>query len=189
MSFVQRMAILTSLVDYTGELGRNRLMRLVYLLQTLGQVPLGYRFQLCFRGVYAPQVLGDVSAAESWEALQEGYHEQGKSVGVYKIVLGNKAQNLLNSEREVVLRYDSDIRWVADEFRDYSDLEMEIIVLIVWIDREFVRQQREATLSDVVATAHNLRPHYDIRLIRELAKRMYQKSLLCAKNQESIVST
>ncbi len=65
-----RTAVLTSIVDRCpNPPGRTTLMKFAYILQTVRDVPLGYRFQLYNYGPYDEAVLTDIRQAVSSELL------------------------------------------------------------------------------------------------------------------------
>ncbi|MCS6918824.1 MAG: Panacea domain-containing protein [Fimbriimonadales bacterium] len=178
LNFVQRMAILTELVQRLGEVGRTSLMKLAYLLQTVKQVPLGYRFQFYLYGPYDPQVLSDVSVAEFWGALQEEYHAYGCDSYGYKIRPTEEASRLTEMEHETVQRYREAIEWAVQEFGNYNAAQMELIATLVWIDREFFWKSRKTTMRDLVQAVRNLKPHFSEREVEQIANNLHQKGIL-----------
>lgn len=183
LNFVQRMAILTELVQRLGEVGRTNLMKLAYLLQTVKQVPLGYRFQLYLYGPYDPQVLSDVSLAEVWGALQEEYYAYSLNAYGYKIRPAKGAADLVNEERETLDSYREAIEWAIREFGSYNALQMELIATLVWIDREFAQLGEPVALSHLVEVAHALKPHFSKRDIESMAQELQRKGVLLANRK------
>jgi len=186
LNFVQRMAILTELVQRLGETGRTNLMKLAYLLQTVKQVPLGYRFQLYLYGPYDPQVLSDVSLAEVWGTLQEEYCAYSPNAYGYKIRPAEGAADLVGSEREILDSYREAIEWAVQEFGGYSAPQMELIATLVWIDREFAHAGKPATLSRMVEIAHDLKPHFSAKEIEIMAKELRRRGILHAETQSNL---
>ena len=59
-----RIATLVAIAERRPGLGRTALMKICYLLQTLGDVPLGYHFTLYSYGPFDSDVLADLASAE-----------------------------------------------------------------------------------------------------------------------------
>jgi hypothetical protein len=60
-----RLRIMSELAKRSqGGMGRTTLMKLIYFLQTLKGLPLGYRFRLYTYGPFDPKVLDDLKMAE-----------------------------------------------------------------------------------------------------------------------------
>ena len=178
LNFVQRMAILTELVRQLGETRRIKLMKLVYLLQTLRHLPLGYRFQLYLYGPYDAQVLSDVGVAESWNALHEEYQAYGESAYGYKIRVAPDAQSLLDMESETLQKYREAIDWVVREFGNKSAAILELIATIVWIDRESARDKRTVRLQELAEAAHNLKSHFSLEAVLEEVRQLQRQGVL-----------
>ena len=178
LNFVQRMAILTELVRQLGETGRIKLMKLVYLLQTLRHLPLGYQFQLYLYGPYDAQVLSDVGVAESWNALQEEYQAYGENAYGYKIRVASNAQSLLEKESETLQKYREAIDWVVREFGNKSAAILELIATIVWIDREYARGNRLVRLQELAEAAHNLKSHFSLEVVLDEVQQLQSKDVL-----------
>ncbi len=76
-----RLALVTVLAEKMqergGGLGRTRLMKFAYLLQTVKNVPLGYNFTLYSYGPFDSSVLGDLSYASVLQAVNENAINNG----------------------------------------------------------------------------------------------------------------
>src|SRR6478609_3165670 len=69
----RRLSVLSSLVSSSpaGKLGRTAVVKLLYFLQELHEVPLGYDFRLYTFGPYDAEVLNDLATAKLLNALTE----------------------------------------------------------------------------------------------------------------------
>jgi hypothetical protein len=176
----ERVAVLTEIVRQTGEIGRTSLMKMVYLLQTVKKVPLGYDFELYLYGPYSAQVLDDLSIAVFWGALQEEYYSTRNGYG-YRITLGGSAKNPPQNEqirRSRTEPYKEAVRWVVEKFKNYTASEMEAVGTLVWIDRE-VRDNRETLSMDkLLDIAVEIKPNFPREGFQQLAEKLVEEGIL-----------
>ncbi len=77
-----RLGILTEMVERApSRLGRTAIMKLVYLLQTVKGVPLGYSFGLYIYGPYENDVLNDLGQGETMRAVRSSVVLHPKGYG------------------------------------------------------------------------------------------------------------
>jgi len=176
----ERVAVLTEIVRQTGEIGRTSLMKMVYLLQTVKKVPLGYDFELYLYGPYSAQVLDDLSIAVFWGALQEEYYSTRNGYG-YRITLGGSAKNPPQNKqirRSRTEPYKEAVRWVVEKFKNYTASEMEAVGTLVWIDRE-VRDNRETLSMDkLLDIAVEIKPNFPREGFQQLAEKLVEEGIL-----------
>lgn len=80
MELLDRMAIIVELAhrktEHQGRLGKTALMKLLYLLQEIYGVPIGYRFSLYTYGPYVSEVMSDIDYAEAVQAINVRYEPE-----------------------------------------------------------------------------------------------------------------
>jgi hypothetical protein len=155
-------------------------MKMVYLLQTVKKVPLGYDFELYLYGPYSAQVLDDLSIAVFWGALQEEYYSTRNGYG-YRITLGGSAKNPPQNKqirRSRTEPYKEAVRWVVEKFKNYTASEMEAVGTLVWIDRE-VRDNRETLSMDkLLDIAVEIKPNFPREGFQQLAEKLVEEGIL-----------
>src|SRR5450432_1407815 len=93
-----RLAMITELVSRApaGYVGRTALMKFCYLLQTVRQVPLGYRFTLYSYGPFDSEVLSDLGTAEAMHAVKSNVVSYPGGYG-YRIQKSERADATIGS--------------------------------------------------------------------------------------------
>src|SRR6266699_321011 len=93
-----KIAIITELVKQApGGLGRTGLMKCLFFLKILRNVPLSYNFRLYTYGPFDPDVLGDLQYAESLGAIRSMVLAYPRGYG-YQFKVGPDAAKI--EERE-----------------------------------------------------------------------------------------
>ena len=132
---IQRVALTAEIARRQPGIGRTAMMKYMYLLQVVREVPLGYRFQLYAYGPYDFSVLSTIGMAEHWGAIVESGASYDRG---YKqeIRQGNEAERLKPLAESFLDHYEKDISWVTDHFRNYTAAGMESVSTMVFADRE-----------------------------------------------------
>jgi hypothetical protein len=147
-------------------LGRTALMKLLYLLQEVEGVPLGYRFTLYSYGPYDRHVLNDLGFAESWDAIREEIIHFPKSYG-YKITPGKKAKSILKYAKSFLEQHEQALQRVVQTFGDFPSSDLELLSTLIYADREFYESKEELTEERLIEMVHSSKPYFSEEYIRE----------------------
>ncbi|MEJ1933447.1 hypothetical protein WDZ92_24875 [Nostoc sp. NIES-2111] len=159
-------AAITQLASKVGaeRLGRTSLMKLLYFLQEVREVPLGYHFTLYSYGPFDSDVLSDLGTAEALQAVETevvpfsgGYR--------YKIDAGPSAEFILKQKNEFLHRYSRDFDWVVDRFAAENPATLELLSTIVYADRE-EGAQADRSLEVLADRVHRVKPKFSEETIR-----------------------
>lgn len=174
-----RLATLTFLASAVPgqRLGRTAAMKLMYFLQVLHDVPLGYTFRLHTYGPFDPAVLDDIGTAKSLDAISEkmvtypvGYGYES-SPGPSAKEIQAKATDWLKENRPAL---DSAIK----EFGPWSASLLELGSTVVFVDREFLDQQGEATVEAIANRVREIKPHFSEATVLAKVNHFLSKGML-----------
>ena len=170
-----KLGLLTALVRQAPAqtLGRTALMKLLFLLTAVRDVPLGYRFQMYTYGPFDSEVLSDVDYAARLDALSVEIERYTNGYG-YIIQPGQAADTIMDRARPFLDAHQSDINWVVGSFASLSAVDLELLSTIVYVDRE----HRVSTLDDVISTVHEIKPRFDRTTIRQQAERLQEVGIV-----------
>ena len=141
--------------------GRTGLMKFAFLLQSVRNVPLGYRFRLYNYGPYDEQVLADANEATSTGLLESKLITYQRGYG-YEFSLGDSFEESKDVLATQSLAYDSDIGWVMEKFGHESASRLELISTIVFALCDKARRRDSDELRDRV---HEIKPHFSKEVI------------------------
>lgn len=172
-----RLATLGVLAQKAPELGRTACMKLCYFLQTLRDVPLGYRFTLYSYGPFDSSVLSDLSTAESLGGIQSrvvqfpcGYRHEIEPTG--------RTRSLIALAADFVEQYSEDIEWVVSTFASFRSADLELLSTIVYVDRESEEAEEVLTISGIIQKVHELKPNFKETYIAEKVSHLLKLGLL-----------
>jgi len=163
-----------------GRMGRTALMKWVYFLQVLRQVPLPYRFTLYSYGPFDKDVLCDLGVAENLGLVREEveYYPHG-----YGYLIQSKLDVPALAELDptgFLQTHEGQIAWVLGEFGRYSAAQLELAATIVYADRDSHADSRRETADALSHTVHEIKPHFDLGAISQEIEDLRGKGLLLA---------
>lgn len=183
-----RVAVLARLVRSAPgqKLGRTQLMKLLYFLQELRGVPLGYEFRLFTYGPFDSEVLSDLSSACGQDAVVEKTVLYTRGYG-YDITPGPAADDL----SRVLDEHWPDAARRADEvartFGDQGAAELELRSTILFIDRELSRSGPAPAGADLAARVRQVKPHFSQEtVLQRIAEMKARGWLTCSADGRQI---
>jgi hypothetical protein len=173
-----RLAIIAALAQrLAGGMGRTALMKLIYFLQTLKDVPLRYSFRVYTYGPFDPQVLEDLKVAEMMGAVRSTVFSYPGGYG-YEIRSGDHADQLTDRARDELAAYQRALDWAVDEFGSCSAIDLEIASTIVYIDRATAASNLHLSIMEIAARVAEIKPRLERARIEAEAQRLKDKGLL-----------
>lgn len=158
-----RMALISVLANLSPQkcLGRTAVMKLLYFLQTVRNVPLGYRFTLYSYGPFDSDVLADLENAETLGVVDSTVVPYSGGYG-YQIKVGAGARWLQNRSLRFLKKYERDVRWVVRKFGSLSTAQLELVSTVIFVDRELSENQEELSADAVAEIVKEIKPHFSI---------------------------
>ena len=184
----QRLALIPVLAEKHKDkyIGRTALMKYMYFLQTLRNVPLGYNFSLYTYGPFDPDVLFDLNVSVATQVCEANLEQYVGGYG-YKITPNANAENIKTENKEFLDKYEKDIDWLFEKFGEYRSADLELVSTIIYVDREFSEKRaKDANANKVlVDTIHGIKPHFSedkiIGFIEKLSNEGILLSIVQAK--------
>jgi uncharacterized protein len=176
-----RVALIPVLAEHSPhqKIGRTAVMKFMYFLQTLRNVPLGYRFTLYSYGPFDSNVLADLSIAESLRAVQSETVLYSGGYG-YEIRPAEKAKWLQKRAAKFIDEHKKDVRWVTERFGKLSSAQLELVGTIIYADREAAESNKAVHLDALARRVNEIKPHFSETEILNFAKDLAKDKLLRA---------
>jgi hypothetical protein len=185
-----RVAAIVTLVESSPSkvLGRTALVKLLYLLEELHGLSLGYDFRLYAYGPFDAGVLYDLGCAQSLKAVTVETVVNPLGYG-YEIRSAAEAELVKQNAADWVRQYRHLLEAVAQEFGSWSASDLELATTILYADREFAASSEAIGQADLVRRVHGVKPHFSEAIIqgmvRNLLARGYLRSLANASRAPS----
>ena len=165
---LQRLAIIEALVRQKPGAGRTAVMKWLFLLTALKQVPLRYNFRLHTYGPFDGSVLGDVEYAEAIGVVESMTTQYLGGYG-YSYKEGANAAWIADKTSEFSAAQRENVEWVLDRFGEWTAAELELASTLIYVDR---RLPEDRTRSELVKKVHDVKRHRSREAIVSIANRM-----------------
>jgi hypothetical protein len=177
----KRLALIPVLAESSKsrQIGRTALMKYLYFLQTLRNVPLGYRFTLYSYGPFDSDVLSDLSDAESLGVVESEPVLYLGGYG-YKIKSSTKSNWIKKRVSPFLKEHRTDIKWVSKTFGSLKSAELELVSTIIYVDREAAQKREKVSLAELSNRVHEVKPHFNKIRIQTFAQDLAGRKLLQA---------
>lgn len=164
-----RLALLTALVKQAPRqmLGQTALIKLVFLLTAVCDVPMGYRFRMYTYGPFDPEVISDVDYAARLDSLLVEIELYPKGYR-YLIKPGSAASDVMNRARSFLDEHQQNIDRVTETFACRTAGDLELLSTIVYLNQE----HRMSSMDEIVRTVKDIKPRFTEESVRREAKRL-----------------
>lgn len=153
-----RLAVIAHLaMRADGRLGRTALMKFVFFLQAIRNVPLGYSYRLYTYGPYDAQVLDDLGCAEAMGFVESRSFRWPGGTG-YTIARGPHCDEAMEVARDELRSISTDLDWVVSEFAAHSAGDLEVASTIIYVDR--YGSKHKLSKPKIIETVHSIKPHH-----------------------------
>ena len=180
LSEFSKLAIITTLVrDSPIALGRTGLMKCLFFLKILENVPLPYNFRLYTYGPFDSHVLEDLQYAELLGAIKSTLVSYPGGYG-YRFEAGPNAEDIERRAANSVGKYREKIDLILSQFGRRSAIDLEMVSTLIYIDRSFTSKGKKVELSVLARSVHDVKPHLSTNIIESEARGLKERGLLTA---------
>ena len=178
----QRVGVLVELLKRSNSLGRTAVMKLMFFLQELKGVDLGYQFRIYTYGPFDSSVLEDLSYAESLgiinseiESFPNGYS--------YKYQNNPQCELNMSKAQEFIESHQDSIAWVSGKFGKMNASELELLSTIVYVDRLYHQYGDKVSINEICEKVKKIKTHFSEDYILNNAQDLLSINLLISVNE------
>lgn len=156
----EQYALLTELavrMHGRGRLGKTAVQKLVYFLQELHGVDVGYDFPLYTYGPYSSDLMYDLDVCDGMGGVAIQYQP---AINGYDIKPGPIADKVRREAGEFLRDNAAAIDAVVSEFGSCSARDLELRATIVFAEREGRRRGQPLTRATLVERVAEIKPHF-----------------------------
>src|SRR2546427_6635748 len=173
-----RIATLVAIAERRPGLGRTALMKVCYLLQTLGDVPLGYYFTLYSYGPFDSDVLADLASAEVLGGVSSRVVQYPNGYG-YEISPTENSQSVIDLAPDFLEEHGDTIDEVLNKFGGMSKNDLEVLSTVIYVDRESAGVE-ELSTNELVHRVHEIKRNFTERFVTDKVTFLKNEGLLQA---------
>ncbi len=177
-SELDRLALMTYLVNKVPGIGRTAIMKLIFFMKELKNVPVPYNFRLYTYGPFDSKVLDDLQYAELLGVIKSALVHYSETGAGYRLEIGPNAAGIEGNRSEYIQRYREGIDWVIAKFGSRTASELEMASTLIYIDRIAKRDQKEINIVEISRKVHDIKSHLKVAVIESEARKLRDDSLL-----------
>jgi uncharacterized protein len=153
------------------QFGKTILQKVIFILQEIYKIPLGYDFSLYTYGPYTSEVFQDLDVTENLEGVQVRSVETG--YGGYKILPGKENARIRAKGEKYLesLPMNTALDSLMENFGRYTARELELRATIIFIDRD-LRGTPQHTVDDLASLLNEIKPKFSLKEITQVIEEM-----------------
>lgn len=124
--------------------GKTALQKLVYLLQELYNVKVGYDFSLYTYGPFSSELLSDLDFVESLHGVEVGFIPE---IHGYKIFPGKANESVRTKAKHFLETASVSINKIINDFGDFNAKELELRSTIIFVNRDLKRKGKSTQIQ------------------------------------------
>jgi uncharacterized protein YwgA len=156
-------------------LGKTALQKLVFFLQEVRGVELGYDYTLYTFGPFSSTLAADLDFANMMDVVDVTYHSD---LGGYEIVASKEGLAVERHAKQWLKSVNSDLEAVFEGFGRFGTRALELRATIAYVAKDALARQRALTDDRLVRIVHDLKPHFDPDTIRAALEELRDESFL-----------
>jgi hypothetical protein len=179
---VQRYAVIAQLARLYqkkggSNLGKTALQKLIYFLQEVHDVHLGYEYTLYTYGPFSTELVADLDSAAAMNYVRPVYDA---GLGGYEIKPSDGADALQKQSKDWLRSVGPKLEAVFDAFRNCGAKGLELRATIVYVAREAKADNVVLDDDALAVQVHQLKPHFPQQVIRDATGELREKGYLGA---------
>ena len=165
MNVKQRAAFISEIAKLDENIGKTGMMKILYLLQAICHVPLGYDFEIYTYGPYCQTVMNDIEYAEFVGYIKVAQAAYPNGMNGYQISTQPPAANLLKEESNLIGEYSTAISNIITFFGHKKAKELELYSTIVFVATSFSDNNWKKSKEEICNTVRKIKPHFSQEII------------------------
>lgn len=174
----KRVGMISKLVAEKPNLGKTAIMKMLFLLQQVYKVPLGYDYEIYTYGPYSSEVMNDIDFASQTGAVSINAVMYPTGYIGYNLKSTDKTDEAISAAGEIVTDNSDALKEVISLFGDKQAKELELSTTIIYLYANYMANNWDASADEITANVHEIKPHFDLGTIHQEYDRLKEKGLL-----------
>lgn len=173
----RRLGIISEITRTKQGLGKTAMVKYLYLLQEVYNVPLQYNFEIYTYGPYTSEVMGDIDLATHFGAISTEVCHYTNTYG-YSLNPSVNIDNYINKEKSFLNKQKKSINDIIAKFGQKTAKELELITTIIYLYKSYINNNWDASIKEISRNVHEIKPHFDISSIQREYRELDEKGIL-----------
>jgi len=175
----EKYALIVELADRlkntSSQFGKTALQKMIFLLQEVYNVDLGYKFDLYTYGPFTSELLQDLDLVESIGGVKVLPTALGAGgVKGYQILPGERGEAVKEKAKEFLDKISDSLNNLINNFGHYSAKSLELRSTIVYVAKDMVRSKGTVDQSELVRIVKEIKPKFSSDDIQKAVTEMME---------------
>lgn len=157
MKLCDRLQVLTSIAQKNPGIGKTAMMKSMFFLQTIYNVPLDYQFEIYTYGPYSSEVMEELDFARQLGMIDIKWTNYPNGLHGYSI--------LASYDDLVKTNYDNEIDKVISAFGSKTARELELLSTVLFVDRAHSTNKWNTEKTSICAEVQEIKPRFSMHEI------------------------
>jgi len=140
-----------------NSLGKTTLQKLVYILQSVYNVPCDYSFALYIYGPFCAELAEDLDYLDALKGVEVKYD---RSLNRYEIYPGEIKESIQNRAKDFLKKYEKQIDYVVENFGSLKVRELELCSTAIFVLKDAQMSGQKLSRAEVIREIKGIKPHF-----------------------------
>jgi len=155
---------------YDVQFGKTSLQKIVYILQEVYNIEIGYPYALYNYGPYSANLASDLD----YIAALKGVEVSWVNTGGYSIKPDVEADAFINKSQTFIDSNKVKINEALENFGGFTAKELELRATIIYFVKEYGKQHEE----EIFGKIHELKPYFSMEKIQDTFYELKSKKII-----------
>lgn len=166
--------------DLNVQFGKTSVQKMIYILQEIYKVNIGYKYILYNYGPYSPDLASDLD----YIAALDGVEISWVNSGGYDIKPGRKNDIFIEKSSSFIEENKERIEEALKIFGKYNTKELELRATIIYIIREY----DELEIDELAEKVHNLKPYFSAEKVKLTVQELQENGCLSINKKITLLT-
>lgn len=157
--------------EFNIQFGKTSLQKIIYILQEIYNVNVGYNYIFYNYGPYSAELANDLD----YVAALNGVEVSWVSSGGYSIKPDTDTDSFIEKSEAFLEKNKDSINEAINEFGQYTAKELELRATIIYLIREY---NDSITEKELIKQVNELKPYFSLDKIEYTIKELKQKEII-----------
>ena len=167
MKTPERLAFITEIAKRDSNIGKTGVMKFLYLLQAVYQVPLAYDFEIYTYGPYCQTVMSDIEYAEFADYIKLSPITYSNGISGYQINIGDNSEQICKANAKILSQYSTYIDRIVSFFGQKTARELELYSTTVFVALSYKNNSWGESKNEICQAVKKIKPHFSEKTISD----------------------
>jgi len=175
----KRISVISKVVaSKTNGIVKTAVVKILFILQEVYQIPLGYDYRIYTYGPYSDDVVYDIEQLKYKNFISMELETFGTGNVGHKLKLLERANQFIAANNKFPSDYEAAITETISLFGNKNVMELELSTTIIYVYSNSIKNNWQYDKNAIVEDVHDIKPHFSTEQISAEYEQLQEKGLL-----------